>query len=97
MFSDSGTITEESSILKFRAISMRPTHERPEGEEVGALISAKFSDPNLFKCIDLVLNQDPFEIDEISDYGRSNFSSVVLKNIFSLTDLINKTVWLKAM
>ena len=95
VFSDSGTITEESSILKFRAISMRPTHERPEGEEVGALISTTFSDPNLIKCIDLILNQHPIEINEIADYGRTNFSSVIVKNIFSLTDLINKTVWLK--
>jgi UDP-N-acetylglucosamine 2-epimerase (non-hydrolysing) len=96
VLSDSGTITEESSILKFRALSIRPTHERPEGEEVGALISTTFNNHNFWNCLALVLNTEPFQIKDITDYQQANFSAVIVKNIFSLVDEINSNVWKKS-
>lgn len=95
VLSDSGTITEESSIFKFRAISMRPVHERPEGEEVGAVVSSVFGNKNFQTALELVLSEDPKVLDEIFDYRTHNFASIILKNILSLTDVINTRVWRK--
>lgn len=96
--SDSGTITEESSLLNFPAITMRQAHERPEGMDEGTLIMSGLSKERVLKSIDIVISQHDdnrrrFRI--IPDYDVDNVSSKIIRIIMSYTDYINRTVWNK--
>ena len=98
VISDSGTITEESSILQFPAITIRQTHERPEGMDEGALIMTGLNKDRILNSIDVVVAQ--FEennkvIQHIPDYISENVSKKVVRIILSYTDYINRTVWHK--
>ena len=96
--SDSGTITEESSILNFPAIMIRQAHERPEGMDEGTLIMSGLKKESVIKAIDIVTSQ--FQENDrctriINDYDVDNVSLKVVRIIFSYTDYINRTVWHK--
>lgn len=96
--SDSGTITEESSILNFPAITIRNTHERPEGMDEGTLIMSGLKAQRVIESIDIVTsqyleNQNTFQT--IKDYTVKNVSSKMVRIIQSYTDYINRTVWKK--
>ncbi len=96
--SDSGTITEEASILNFPAITIRQAHERPEGMDEGILIMSGLKKENVKLSIDVVTSQANrrkrnFKIPE--DYNVDNFSKKVTKIVFSYIDYINRTVWSK--
>ena len=98
VISDSGTITEESSILKFPAITIRQAHERPEGMDEGTLIMTGLNKDRIMESIDIVTshfdeNKDSIKI--IPDYETDNVSKKVLRIILSYTDYINRTVWHK--
>jgi len=98
VISDSGTITEESSILGFPAITIRQAHERPEGMDEGTLIMSGLKSDKVVQAIDVVrghyANSDrPFRI--IPDYDVDNVSMKVLNIILSYIDYINRTVWFK--
>ncbi len=97
VISDSGTITEESSILKIPAITIRQAHERPEGMDEGTLIMTGLSEDRILESIEVVVNQHkndgPMRI--VSDYSIDNVSRKVLRIILSYTDYINRTVWSK--
>ena len=97
VISDSGTITEESSILKIPAITIRQAHERPEGMDEGALIMTGLSKGRILESIEVVVNQHkndgPMRI--VSDYSIDNVSKKVLRIILSYTDYVNRTVWSK--
>lgn len=98
VISDSGTITEESSILNFPAITIRQAHERPEGMDEGTLIMTGLNANRILESIDVVAshyseNQNKIKI--ISDYDTENVSKKVLRIILSYTDYINRTVWHK--
>jgi len=98
VISDSGTITEESSILKFPAITIRQAHERPEGMEEGTLIMTGLKANRILESIDVVTSQykeNPNIIKTIRDYETENVSKKVLRIILSYTDYINRTVWHK--
>lgn len=94
VLSDSGTITEEASLLKFKAINMRENHERPEGFEEGALILGGNSMEEIISSVELMLKSD-FVPSVVSDYDVSNVSDKVVRIIKSYTDYINKFVWKK--
>lgn len=98
VISDSGTITEEASILKFPAITIRQTHERPEGMDEGTLIMTGLSSANIINSIDVVTdlhrNKDS-KISSVQDYQSENVSVKVLKIILSYTGYVNRTVWRK--
>ncbi len=98
VISDSGTITEESSILNFPAITIRQAHERPEGMDEGTLIMTGLKSELVMKSIDIVCSQAS-ETDRafrlVSDYNVDNFSKKVLRIIMSYTDYVNRTVWHK--
>lgn len=98
VISDSGTITEESSILHFPAITIRQAHERPEGMDEGTLIMTGLNSDRILDSIDMVTLQfaeDEDVIHSISDYSPNNVSKKVVRIILSYTDYINRTVWHK--
>lgn len=94
--SDSGTITEESSILGFPAITIRQAHERPEGMDEGTLIMAGLKSDDILNAVDIVTGQwqqNPAGIKRVKDYDVDNVSQKVVRIIVSYTDYINRTVW----
>lgn len=100
VISDSGTITEESSILNFPAITIRQAHERPEGMDEGTLIMTGLKSEAILRSIDVVTTQAK-EADRafktVADYDVNNFSKKVLRIILSYTDYVNRTVWKKTL
>lgn len=97
VISDSGTITEESSILKFPAIMIRQAHERPEGMDKGTLIMSGLEKNRILESIDVVVKQYEGKIipEIIDDYNVDNVSSKVVKIILSYIDYVNNTIWRK--
>ncbi len=98
VISDSGTITEESSILHFPAITIRQAHERPEGMDEGTLIMTGLSSHRILDSIDVVTSQSAESVESIRlipDYTADNVSKKVVRIILSYTDYINRTVWHK--
>ena len=96
--SDSGTITEESSILNFPAVTIRQTHERPEGMDEGTLIMCGLQAEKVIGSIDIVTAQHIRSIRQFrltQDYDIENVSKKVLRIIMSYTEYINRTVWYK--
>jgi UDP-N-acetylglucosamine 2-epimerase len=96
--SDSGTITEESSILGFPAITIRQAHERPEGMDEGTLIMSDLKKEKIIDAIRVVTTQirdHSWRPDIIKDYDTLNVSKKVVRIILSYTDYINRTVWNK--
>ncbi len=94
--SDSGTITEESSLLGFPAITIRQAHERPEGMDEGTLIMSGLTSDNILNSIEIVTNQNSEESMKIvKDYDTNNVSKKVVRIIVSYIDYINRTVWKK--
>lgn len=96
--SDSGTITEESSLLKFPAVTIRQSHERPEGMDEGTVIMTGLNKESILNAIYITterfkLSSDPFKT--VNDYKAVYVSQKVLNTILSYTDFINRTVWLK--
>lgn len=96
VISDSGTITEESSILSFPAITIRQAHERPEGMDEGTLIMSGLDPIHVLDAIAVVMEHyadggRPFRL--LTDYDVDNVSRKVLRIIMSYTDYVNRTVW----
>jgi UDP-N-acetylglucosamine 2-epimerase (non-hydrolysing) len=94
--SDSGTITEESSILNFPALNLREVHERPEGFEEGAVMMVGNSFKRIIQGLEILGTQKRHEyrdINIVNDYDVSNVSLKVLRIIQSYTDFINRKVW----
>ena len=94
--SDSGTITEESSLLGFPAVTIRQAHERPEGMDEGTLIMTGLEKGNILKAIEVTIahfkeSDKPYQV--VVDYKVSNVSKKVIKIIMSYTGYINRTVW----
>lgn len=94
VLSDSGTITEESNILGFKAITMRPIHERPEGTDVGALIMTSLKKSSILKAVEVTISME-HQVDKISDYQNLQVSKTVVKTILSYNDFINRTTYYK--
>ena len=100
VISDSGTITEESSILNFPAITIRQAHERPEGMDEGVLIMTGLKPEDVMHSIDVVVSQ--FDFDKrnfklVADYDVDNFSKKVSRIVLSYTNYINRTTWRKSL
>jgi UDP-N-acetylglucosamine 2-epimerase (non-hydrolysing) len=97
--SDSGTITEESSILNFPAVTIRQAHERPEGMDEGTLIMCGLKQERVLEAIDVVRSHfidDKHAFRTVQDYDVENVSKKVLRIILSYTDYVNRTVWHKS-
>jgi UDP-N-acetylglucosamine 2-epimerase (non-hydrolysing) len=96
VISDSGTITEESSIFNFPAVTIRQAHERPEGMDEGTLIMCGLKTDRVISSIDVVTSQyskNPRQFKLVQDYDTENVSKKVLRIIISYTDYVNRTVW----
>jgi len=97
VISDSGTISEESSILEFPAIMIREAHERPESMDEGTLIMSGLKKERILESISTVViqNNEGLKPKLISDYNIDNVSLKVTRIILSYIDYINRTVWKK--
>lgn len=96
VISDSGTITEESSILNFPAVTIRQAHERPEGMDEGTLIMCGLASERVLQSIDIVTGQFSWKkriFRLVPDYDSDNVSKKVLRVIVSYVDYVNRTVW----
>lgn len=92
--SDSGTITEESSILNFPAIMIRQAHERPEGMDRASVVMTDLYAESVIRAVDLVIFQNT-HMQSIPDYDATDVSKKVVRIIYSYTDYVNRTVWKK--
>lgn len=94
VISDSGTLTEESNILKFRGVLLRTSTEHPEGVDMGSIQLGNIDWNYLKDSINLCLNMD-VNSKLIDDYNNTNFSEKVCKIITGYTGIINKFIWMK--
>jgi UDP-N-acetylglucosamine 2-epimerase (non-hydrolysing) len=97
VLSDSGTITEESSILGFPAVTIRQAHERPEGMDVGTVVMSGLKAARVLESIELVRRHrdDGRRFRPAPDYEAEDVSAKVVRIILSYTDYVNRTVWRK--
>ena len=97
VISDSGTISEESSILGFSAIMIRAAHERPEGMDEGSVIMSGLDKSRIIESLKMVINQFNSGIVPkiVSDYNVDNVSLKVSRIILSYIDYVNRNIWKK--
>jgi UDP-N-acetylglucosamine 2-epimerase (non-hydrolysing) len=100
VISDSGTITEEASLLNLPAIMIRNAHERPEGMDAGTLIMAGLKKDRVLDAVRVTVAQHSeakHAVRQVQDYENPSVSKQVLRIVESYTDYINRTVWHKTL
>lgn len=95
VLSDSGTISEESSILGFKALNIRQSHERPEAMEEAAVIMTGLKSDRIMQSLKVIECQKVETLRQVADYSMPNVSEKVLRIILSYTDYVNRIVWSK--
>ena len=98
VLSDSGTISEESSIMNFPALNIRDAHERPEAMEEASVMMVGMNYERIIQGLEILANQNANQsltLRPVADYSMPNVSDKVLRIIVSYTDYINRVVWSK--
>lgn len=95
VLSDSGTISEESSILKFKALNIREAHERPEAYEEGSVMMVGLNKDRILQGLIILETQNSETLRSVSDYTVPNVSDKVLRIILGYTDYVNRVAWQK--
>lgn len=95
VISDSGTLTEETDILRFKGIMLRTSTEKPEGIEAGTITVGNLKWEIMKNVLKLVLNNEMNDKDFILDYACDNVSDKVCKIIIGYTSIVNKFIWMK--
>ncbi len=93
VLSDSGTISEESSILGLKALNIREAHERPEAMEEAAVMIVGCKKERIIQALKVLETQKNDSLRLVGDYSMPNVSDKVLRIIISYTDYINRVVW----
>lgn len=96
--SDSGTISEEGSLLNLPAITIRNAHERPEGMDVGTLIMSGLKKERVLDAVRVILAQHDKTkrvMDRVEDYEGGLVSKQLLRVVMSYVDYVNRTIWSK--
>lgn len=95
VLSDSGTISEESSILGFKALNIRQAHERPEAMEEASVMMVGLQKDRILQGLEVLETQEKDTLRLVADYSMPNVSDKVLRIILSYTDYISRVVWRK--
>lgn len=95
VLSDSGTISEESSILGFRALNIREAHERPEAMEEASVMMVGLNKERIIQGLAVLEMQSKDTLCQVKDYNMPNVSDKILRIIVSYTDYVNRVVWRK--